>query len=301
MTTDPVKQQKRPPQTRAQKHRRNEQMVQLFRDGWTIERLVHLTRLTDSQVRNILRAWCPEDYAQASSGRGRPLSPKKQAELEAARDRSLAKERAASAEVEKNRAQVAEAEKRKRAIRDRLFSDPTLTLEDVGREFGITRERVRQIASTDPRYEARYGARYALTKKHRQEQERERKRATRRCKVCGGPIPGRATTYCSPEHRRIYLHHFRYHLDDQFRGQQKQAVARWVLDNPDKVEPTQIEFAHRVLAGEEIEPRGRWFDAGSKALEAALLAYRSDWPVFYELPPELQAQVKKIHQSWEED
>lgn len=177
------------------------------------------------------------------------------------------------------------------AIVDFVFSDDNITLAEAGEKFGISGERIRQIAvAHDPvEYAKRQRRRKAVTALRN---EMSNLRQEKVCRCCGESFYGRGINFCCEEHRLNVNIHLRYHIDDDYRNKHLEMVADWVGRNPDKVSDNQQRFAERVRNG-EAKRKGRWFVEGSKAFRIAQEACVKHWPVFAQLPPGLQEQVKK--------
>lgn len=263
--------------------KRDAQLAELLDQGYSYADLAKLAGISVPSVKMAIRTKYPEIYKRHKSQRGRPASlDSKTTQLRReAHDRRLREQ--------------AEVDKRHAEIRDYLFSDPLLTLEDVGEKFGITRERVRQIASKDI---GRYGQRFAERRRIRAE---ARAKPPRFCAVCNAEVPPGKVRFCSEEHRQV-MTALRYHVDPDRREAQKVAVAKWVLraaaEGHPKVDERQVAFADRVLDPEvELEVHGRWFTQGSQPLEYAVEAYEKGWPIFEKLPEPLQKQVVLVHEA----
>lgn len=187
-----------------------------------------------------------------------------------------------------------EDEARSREIAEFAYAHPELTLSSIGRRFGLSRQRVQQIATRDPvRYAARK-VRKPPTQAHH---------LTKTCTICGKMFKGPLIKYCSEDHRQV-SYALRYHTDEEYREAQKKRVASWVLKYPDRINYDDakrreqiIASAQRVVDDAPVQRRGRWLTAGSKAMDRALEAYRNEWPIFDKLHPDIQAQIKRIDRN----
>lgn len=152
------------------------------------------------------------------------------------------------------------------------FLDTELTLAAVGREYGLTRERVRQIAAMFDPDGSRRAAHKARVQRIRETkraaaQWRELKRrakAARPCAVCGSWVLRKAQVTCSQECAEAWPT-LRFHLDPVFRARHRARIARWYLAHPGKVTRSQLNWAKKVLAGEPMhQSQGRWTLPGSR-------------------------------------
>lgn len=267
------------------KEERNEALVEMVRNGATYPDVAERFGLRLATVKKIVRMEDFDLFLQRRSPQGRPSVP--------------------SAESDRMK-QVRAAQKERRAeIAEFLFAHPEMTLDEVGQHFDVTREWVRQCAnSVNPeRYEQRKKVRHeqVLDRHAEARQMFLEARADRRCKLCGVNLPISHRSFCSDDHRDKYNSSLRYHVDNDYRQRHRRTVARWMIAHPDELEDRdrQLRYAERVLAGEDLEPRGRWLTAGSKAMDIALECYRNGWPAFDRLPADVQRQVIDVHRSWE--
>lgn len=105
----------------------------------------------------------------------------------------------------------------------KLRVDKSMTLEQIGHELGITRERVRQIVKTYFSPE-NFAAFHAVDM-------RKVKPAERVCSFCSKSFTTKnhARIFCS--NRCFGLSHRKFNVPDEVRAQGKAAVVRWVYHN----------------------------------------------------------------------
>lgn len=155
------------------------------------------------------------------------------------------------------------------------FLDTELTLEAVGQEYGLTRERVRQIAAMfdpDGSRRAAHKSRVKRSQELRRDEEqwqelKNRAKAAQPCVVCGSWVlrsrqEGTRRT-CSHECGEAWPN-LRFHFDPVIREKHRGTIARWCVANPDKVSSSQLNWSKKVLAGKPIQSNGRWTLPGSK-------------------------------------
>jgi hypothetical protein len=154
---------------------------------------------------------------------------------------------------------------RDRAIVEAFDDDPTLTLEEVGDRYGITRERVREILVQHGRVSGRKRLQ-ARAEERLFRQFAERARSAVPCAVCGSWVLRRTRTgrkkTCSSECTRLW-NEVRFSIDEEERERQRYATATWVVEHADRVPANRVIHAMRVLTG-DAEERGRWTISGSK-------------------------------------
>jgi transposase len=277
-------------------NKRDAQLAKLLTEGYTYEQCAKLAGILPSSVKAQMKTKYPDIYNSLKSKVGRPpkvSSPEEEAER-------LRRSQEAAETYHQRQEQI---QARRREICDYLFEDPFRTLEEVGAKFGLTRERVRQIAQDD--FPGLYEVRKTKRRELRQKAKDDAKAALpeRFCKTCGVKInsTNQARAYCCNEHREIRLA-LRYHLEPELRAHHKTLVAKWLLNAAEEGRPdiseTQIGYAQRVLDPElSTQDRGRWLTFGSKNRVYALEAYEKNWPIFADLPEQIQEQVKRIHEG----
>ncbi|MFN8232209.1 MAG: hypothetical protein U0V56_01580 [Actinomycetota bacterium] len=155
---------------------------------------------------------------------------------------------------------------RDQAIYDAYTSDPRVTYRQLGKEFGLSHERVRQVIDRHGLPQARL-TRALLQQRQRDEAQlrelAERVAEGRECRVCGCWIlRGAAYVTCSSECARAYPA-IRNIVDTDVRERHRIQVAKSWLRNGT---PVQRRYARRVLDG-AVEPKGRWHQPGSRASE----------------------------------
>lgn len=168
------------------------------------------------------------------------------------------------------------------------------TLERIARRIGLTRERVRQLTMQMAPWEPWQAVR---TERLAMAEEIQAVLSEVECETCGHPFsikPGERDhrKYCSRTCREAY-ESLRYHLDDERRLKQRVLIARWALENPDRASELQIRHARRVIEhGPEHGSGKRWLIEGSTGFEVAVTAFCDGWPVFDELPAQIQVQIR---------
>lgn len=173
------------------------------------------------------------------------------------------------------------------------------SLSDVGRRHGVTREYVRQcrndlippnlIALANAQQKA-YKRAKKSQKERRAEEERKARQYAKVCRVCGVAFrtayePAQSCTGHGPYWRTL-----RGHIAP-FRELHRNYVAQIILRDPEKYGEYSTRHAQRVINGDEIDTHGRWLVHGSQAWKCAFEACQNDWPIFKELPEQIQQQV----------
>jgi hypothetical protein len=160
---------------------------------------------------------------------------------------------------------ASERQERDRAIVEAFRRDPTLTLQQVGNRFRITRQRVSEILIE---YQGIDGSEriHARRRAKQLKAANEQARNAVACVVCGSPVLRRARTgkkrTCSPECTALW-NHIRYAIDQEEWEKHRLSTARWVLAHEDDLPPSRVAYARRVLAG-EVVPGRRWSIPGSQ-------------------------------------
>jgi transposase len=254
--------------------KRDAQLADLLLAGKSYEYCAKLAGIQVKSVKHMIKTKHPDVYAALKSTRGGAsrLSP--------------------------------EQEARRNEIAEMVYNNPTMTLEQIGEKYGLTRERVRQLASQvdNERYVARRTFLRETADRERQEREERERPDPRFCRVCGVQLQSGRRRFCSARHYDIATKHLRYHVDDRYRIRHRTFVARWLLEHGDELDEKdrerQLTYAARVLDPDVVqEEHGRWLTRGSKAMDAALECYRKGYPLFDELPEQIQTQVKNLHDA----
>lgn len=265
------------------KDKRDNQLMALLQEGKTYADVAKLSNTSVANMKAMVKRKDPDLYEQLKGKAGRP------------RGQSVDTIEKMRREAEQRRLRAAEVRAHRDEICDFFFADDDRTLEDAGDKFGITRERVRQIIAKDRPglYEQRKQRK--MGRKDVRKAEAAKKHAeTHRCKVCDVGLTTDRWSYCSQEHYDMGVA-FRYHIDPEQREKHKLAVARWMAENPTKVNKWQHESALRMLDPTyEVNERGRWFSQGSGNLEKAIIMYENGYKMFDLLPDQLQEQVKRV-------
>lgn len=262
------------------KDRRDEQLAALLEEGRSYQEVAQIADMRVATLKLQIRKKYPELYMRLRGKNGARTTVSE--DLEQMRQHAL--------EYRRRQEEIA---KRRSDIAEHFFADPLRILQETADEFGVTREYVRQIANGSP-------GRYAAKKRAKKEiLAKKNERPPRFCRTCGAQIQdSRRQGYCDDDHYKVRQRYLRYHVDPGFRERHQRTVARWGLRNTHKLPTDPVErdrlvrYYERVLAGETMEVHGRWLTTGSKAMEAAVRAYREGWAIFKELPEEVQEQVK---------
>lgn len=171
----------------------------------------------------------------------------------------------------------------------------SMTLEEIGERHGVTRERVRQLISPlDPTL-------YKMEQLRRKGRTKLRARSKgspvtiRECITCGKTFETTNTSKCCcPVHRQVY-NLLRYHVDPKRHEHTRRNTAKFVLKSD--ASETQKRFAQRVLDGVELDEHGKWMIPGSLAWHWALRAHALRWPIFDQLPGEIQQQIRETSEG----
>jgi predicted nucleic acid-binding Zn ribbon protein len=181
------------------------------------------------------------------------------------------------APTKRGRSLTADEETRQQAIVQLALDEPELTFAEVGRRFGISRQRVDQILKKNgigaERTEQARAARRA-TEAKMEEQERKRWLAERAeelgdrtCVACYRPIPverDRRAVTCSKRCKRLW-DLARIQLDPELYERHRRHNARSILAHPEGKNPAHIDWAKRMLNGEQPPPNRRFTVRGSAA------------------------------------
>lgn len=266
------------------KDHRDEQLMALLEEGKTYQDIAKLAGTTVQAMKVMVRKKNPDLYERKKGRQGRRPDPAKAA--------------APAAQHEQSKQRAAEVAKRQQAMVDYLLADNDRTLQDVAEHFGVSREYVRQ------QVQKRAPGMYERRKQAKREESRRRQLTPRQrmmednpeafpCRVCGTPLPTGRTAFCCDEHYKVWFG-LRYHLDPKMRQTHKKAVAAWAARNPERVSEYHVRHAEKVLNDEEMAYRGRWLIQGSQNMERAIYLYENDYPMFKELPEEIQEQVRVV-------
>lgn len=162
------------------------------------------------------------------------------------------------------------------------------TVAAVAADAGVSRQRVDQaLTALAPERPWRALARERAA--IRAEVERVRPGPPRDCRVCGARFESHVAnkTTCDDACAERWQA-LMYAVSDARRASQRHAVARQIL----RTGEGSVAFATHVLEGTVAE-RGRWLIEGSAPWRAAVEACRAGWPVFDELPADVQRQVRE--------
>lgn len=262
------------PRGRPPKTERNNKIIEALESGDTYEEIAEQYNLRVPSVKQIVKHHAPELYEKHRKSTGRPLMT----DEDIFTDRNI-------------------------ELVKRIVEDNDTTLASIGREYSLSRERVRQLVNRiDPEgYEDRKRRIEEIREQKRAEREARRQFVPFECSCCGTLVTNtRRKNYCGDDCRVLMSQTLRYHIDPEYKERHRGYVSRWVLDNQDKVAPTMVNHAQRVLNG-DAETRGSWFTKDSKGLHGAIRAYKGEWPVFDLLSDDLKNQVKSIVDGDESD
>lgn len=174
------------------------------------------------------------------------------------------------------RARSAAEEARQQAIIQAARENPALTLEEIGQQFGVSRQRVDQVlrkrglAAERTQQARRVRRAMKAAVEERRLDERAKKLRGRTCRVCYGPIPVerdlRAKS-CSDRCQQLWSM-ARLHLDPRAYELHRLAIARNIVAHPEGKRPAHIEWAHKMLNGQKPPPNRRYITRSSAAGEA---------------------------------
>jgi hypothetical protein len=170
---------------------------------------------------------------------------------------------------------------RQEAIIQVALNEPALTFEEIGQRFGISRQRVDQILKRNGIGSERTEQARLLRQKTKDEaaararrrrlEKRAKELGVRICRICYQPIPierDRRALTCSKRCKRLWAI-ARLQLDPEEHDRHRQSQARTIVAHPDNRSPAEIEWATRMVNGEQPPPNRRYIVSGS-ATEKAL-------------------------------
>lgn len=174
-----------------------------------------------------------------------------------------------------------------------LYVNAELTMEEIGRRYGVTRERIRQVLAEQGvvgrkeherrRRQIRRAQRAALVKKTLEQCLTQMQRAideNRRCVVCNAWVIREASSgysstphgggvartiglkTCSPECSEWWRKGGRYLYDDVYE-QHRVTQAKSILRRPERYKDSQVEWAKRMLSDNAPPPNRRYVIPGS--------------------------------------
>lgn len=179
------------------------------------------------------------------------------------------------------------ADRRRRAMNAYVHDD--MTMEQIAKRWGISRERVRQyLHREDPTLCALVKRRRAARTRLRKFVNEGRMTVRRDCRLCGESFEGASNRwFCSPIHYKAHVA-LRYHTDERRHDQQTKANVEWQRSKGVGSAAWQANYD----AG-TVNERGRWLVPGSLNFHWALRAFACGWPVFEEMPGDIQAQIRE--------
>lgn len=166
-----------------------------------------------------------------------------------------------------------------------------LTAAEYARQLEISPQRASQIIQRDTHRWER-----ALVKRRARARTNLRRaaaagRVVLTCPLCGHVFEKRrgARRFCSQDHARRF-HGLVRHLNADRRARHAVLVARWRY----RGNPTSSNLANLERAKARTQKsQGRWLIKGSMNWDTCQQAYRQRWPIFDDLPAQIQAQVSR--------